>query len=155
MSFTEKVTVVLNQITDKFQEHPKENEQSYMQHFWNSSYFSLCSLVCSVVFMLHAIFPFLFEKTGGNLVYHLEQQISGIRNCSPHKSDERNTSETEIGLVNDDVVSARDNQDEVVDNREDQDEEDVIDRDEEVGDQDKTEAVQDDAEGSASEVEEF
>ena len=98
MSFSEKVKSVLDQVAEKFQEHPKDKGQTYLAHFWNSTYFGMCSFVCSVVFLLHAIFPFMFEKTGGNLIFHLEKQINNVRHhCTPNKLDVSDDSIEGIG----------------------------------------------------------
>ena len=78
----ESINTTLNGFVAKFQEHPKKNGQSYTTHFMQSMYFSLCSLACAMMFALHAIFPMLFESTGGNVVNYLNNLITVVRERS-------------------------------------------------------------------------
>jgi hypothetical protein len=95
-SIREKLNLVSNTIVDKFNEHPKQNGQSYQKHFMNSMYFGLCSMVCALIFFLHAIFPFLFEKTGGNVVKHLQNYTEHSHCSSRNNSEESEESESSI-----------------------------------------------------------
>lgn len=89
---------MFQQIQEKFKEHPKNVGETYGEHFKNATYFCVCSLVCSVIFFVHAVFPFLFETTGGCLVTHLEQQIRGDRVKSASLDVQEENSEEGIGI---------------------------------------------------------
>ncbi len=51
--------------------HLSENGMTYSQHFKVAIRYSAWFTVLSVVALLHAIFPFIFEKTVTNSLVHL------------------------------------------------------------------------------------
>lgn len=77
-SMRDQINVTVNQIVAKFQEHPKSVGKTYTGHFVQSMYFSMCSLASSLIFCLHAVFPFLFEKTGGDLVNYVQSLLVDV-----------------------------------------------------------------------------
>ena len=79
-TWKEKLDSMVVSVQEKFREHPIENGQSYTKHLLDSMYFGMCSFVCFVVFVLHGLFPFLFQQHGWNMVQHLEKQIRDVHN---------------------------------------------------------------------------
>jgi hypothetical protein len=52
-----------------FTNHPEEENQSYLQHLSHAMFLSLISLGASATFLVHSIFPFLFQELGGKLIH--------------------------------------------------------------------------------------
>lgn len=53
--------------------HLKENNLSYVEHFRRAMAYCFFSFVASVVFFIHALFPFLFETTGTDIITTLKK----------------------------------------------------------------------------------
>jgi hypothetical protein len=51
-----------------FTKHPHSLEESYFEHLFFALKFGTTMLLGGLACILHAIFPFLFEKTGSNLL---------------------------------------------------------------------------------------
>lgn len=51
-----------------FTKHPHSIGETYLQHFKFASCFGLNMLMGGFACLLHAIFPFIFQKTGSNLL---------------------------------------------------------------------------------------
>lgn len=51
-----------------FTKHPHSIGETYLQHFKFASCFGLTMLMGGSACILHAIFPFIFQKTGSNLL---------------------------------------------------------------------------------------
>lgn len=54
-----------------FTSHPHQVGESYSEHFMMASSFGVPMVLAGFACILHGIFPFLFEKTGSNLVKKL------------------------------------------------------------------------------------
>ncbi len=54
-----------------FTEHPREVGETYGEHFAMASSFGIPMILAGFACLLHGFFPFLFEKTGSNLVRKL------------------------------------------------------------------------------------
>ena len=54
-----------------FDRHPKDNGMSYIQHFFRALRFSMLLGCASVACVIHAVFPFLFERTASDIITHL------------------------------------------------------------------------------------
>ena len=48
--------------------HLAENKVSYSEHFFHSMKLSLVSLYSSIVLLIHAIYPDIFQNTGTNML---------------------------------------------------------------------------------------
>ena len=48
--------------------HLRSVEESYFQHLGHAMRFALTLLAAGLVCLIHAIFPFLFEKTGSSMI---------------------------------------------------------------------------------------
>lgn len=58
-----------------FNDHPNRFGQTYIEHMFDSLKYSFISLFCSIVFFLHAIFPFMFQFTGSDWIIYLGQMF--------------------------------------------------------------------------------
>lgn len=47
-----------------FQQHPHSVGETYKQHMGFALWFAINMLVCGIALVIHAIFPFIFIKTG-------------------------------------------------------------------------------------------
>ncbi len=56
-----------------FTKHPDSIGESYLQHMKFALIFGARMLVGGVACVIHAIFPFLFEKTGSNVLLKMTQ----------------------------------------------------------------------------------
>ncbi len=63
----------------KFTTHPASVNESYLQHMQSALSFSLTFFVGGIIALIHAFFPFLFEKTGSELITRLHQKMVSQR----------------------------------------------------------------------------
>lgn len=54
-----------------FTDHPRSMNETYTEHFRCSFRFGSTMLLGGIACMLHAIFPFIFKKTGSNLLVRM------------------------------------------------------------------------------------
>ena len=62
-------------LTQKFTEHPATVGETYGQHFVTAMGFSLSLLRAAFCCGLHAIFPFMCEKTGSQCIEGLYERM--------------------------------------------------------------------------------
>lgn len=55
--------------------HLKEANETYIQHFIKAIKFSFLTFTASLIFLIHAICPALFERTGSNLLTQILARI--------------------------------------------------------------------------------
>lgn len=55
--------------------HLKKAKQTYSQHLLDSLYFSFQSFKASIIFLIHGIYPELYEFEGGFIIKHLNKII--------------------------------------------------------------------------------
>jgi hypothetical protein len=60
-----------------FSEHPESIGMSYAQHFYRALRFSVTLAHASVVCLIHAIFPFLYEHTASDIICSLHDEMRG------------------------------------------------------------------------------
>jgi hypothetical protein len=60
-----------------FTRHPSEVGESYAAHFLNASAFGLRMLAGGAAVLVHAVFPFLFVKTGSRTMDKLHRRMTG------------------------------------------------------------------------------
>ena len=60
-----------------FTQHPKDLGESYAAHFLNASAFGLRMLAGGTAVLIHAIFPFLFVRTGSRTMDKLHRRMTG------------------------------------------------------------------------------
>ena len=58
-----------------FTAHPQEVGETYAEHFVVASSFGVPMVLAGLACLLHGFFPFLFEKTGSNLVKKLYDRM--------------------------------------------------------------------------------
>ncbi|WP_271438188.1 DUF6356 family protein [Pontixanthobacter luteolus] len=58
-----------------FTDHPRSVGESYGEHFVAATSFGLPMITAGLACVLHGFFPFLFEKTGSNLVRKLYDRM--------------------------------------------------------------------------------
>ena len=75
-----------------FTEHPASVGETYAEHFMMASSFGIPMMAAGFACLLHGIFPFLFEKTGSNLVKKLYDRIVTNR----VKAENRSATEHEL-----------------------------------------------------------
>lgn len=66
--------------------HLNNINETYFVHLGRALYFSLFLLIASVACFIHAIFPFLFERTASNLVNEVHVMMA----CRLGETDENN-----------------------------------------------------------------
>ncbi|MGA8260205.1 MAG: DUF6356 family protein [Arenicellales bacterium] len=55
--------------------HLNEVGETYFQHFGHAFGFAMTMALGAVVCLIHAVFPFLFERTGSNFIRHLHDRM--------------------------------------------------------------------------------
>ena len=69
-----------------FTEHPETVGETYFQHLHTASYFGVKMFLGAFCCFVHAIFPFLFEKTGSKIITGLHDRMIINRHRSPAPS---------------------------------------------------------------------
>ena len=59
-----------------FTQHPKEVGESYGEHFAAASSFGLKMIGGGLACLVHAVFPFWFERTGSRTTYELHRRLN-------------------------------------------------------------------------------
>ena len=75
-------------IYDLFTSHPKSIGESYLTHMFHSLVLCLCSLVASCIFLVHALFPFLFKEAGSNIISSIEDKCSRRESYSDYNEND-------------------------------------------------------------------
>ena len=58
-----------------FTKHPNEVGETYVQHGFQAMRYSLTFLFLFVIALVHAILPFLFEKTASDIVCEMSSDM--------------------------------------------------------------------------------
>jgi len=58
-----------------FTKHPNEAGETYLEHMFNAMRYSLTFLFLFVIALVHAILPFLFEKTASDIVCEMSSDM--------------------------------------------------------------------------------
>ncbi|MEL6874220.1 MAG: DUF6356 family protein [Pseudomonadota bacterium] len=58
-----------------FTKHPRTVGETYSEHFIMASSFGVPMILAGLACLLHGIFPFMFERTGSNLVRTLHDRM--------------------------------------------------------------------------------
>lgn len=66
-------------ITEKFTAHPQSVGETYAQHAAMASGFGIRLLLAGLACLVHAVFPFLFVKTGSGMIADLYQRMVAHR----------------------------------------------------------------------------
>ncbi len=65
-----------------FTAHPATVSESYGEHFGTASGFAMKLFLASLACAVHAVLPFLFEKTGSRMINELHDRM--VRNRARH-----------------------------------------------------------------------
>ncbi|MDH3691872.1 MAG: DUF6356 family protein [Gammaproteobacteria bacterium] len=70
--------------------HLDDVGETYFQHLGHAMSFARAMFLGSLACFLHALFPFLFEKTGSGCISRLyDKMVINRRNLTPHKTKNR------------------------------------------------------------------
>jgi hypothetical protein len=58
---------------NKWIQHLKENNMSYLQHFMFAFFYGICCLLAGFYLIIHSVFPCFFPTAGSNLVTRLNK----------------------------------------------------------------------------------
>lgn len=58
-----------------FTQHPKENHQTYLEHFKFALRFSTKLIIAGIAVFIHSIFPFLLVDYGSCIVKELNKEL--------------------------------------------------------------------------------
>ena len=79
ISSREQIQKTYQETIDLFNHHPQAVGQTYGEHFYNAFSYGTNSCLSGVVFMVHSIFPFIFEDTGSNMIHELNEKLEKKR----------------------------------------------------------------------------
>lgn len=57
-----------------FLKHPQENKMTYFQHFQTAIKMSTKMFIGFIALLVHAFFPYFFEKTGSDMIKSLYRE---------------------------------------------------------------------------------
>jgi len=66
-------------ISEKFTAHPQSVGETYVEHAAMASGFGIKLLLAGMACLVHAVFPFLFVKTGSGMIADLYQRMVAHR----------------------------------------------------------------------------
>ena len=70
-------------LTALFTDHPASVDESYTEHMQMSATFAFWLLVAGFCAVVHAVFPFLFVKTGSRIIARLHDRMVTNRRQKP------------------------------------------------------------------------
>jgi Family of unknown function (DUF6356) len=62
-------------LSNLFTEHPESVNETYLEHMEMSSSFSFWLFVAGFCALVHAVLPFMFEKTGSKIISKLHSRM--------------------------------------------------------------------------------
>lgn len=71
-----------------FNEHPASVDETYSEHLGVAAWFAGRMLLGGLVCLVHAVFPFLFVKTGSRIIADLHDRMVVNRNRHAAPADE-------------------------------------------------------------------
>jgi len=66
----------MNTLLSAFNRHPESIGESYGEHALFAGQFGFTLVLAGLAALVHAILPFAFEKTAGNMVIRLHDKIA-------------------------------------------------------------------------------
>lgn len=82
-------------IVKAFTEHPASVNETYFQHMRAAGSFSISLFVATLCCAIHAIFPFLFVKTGSNMIEKLYDRMCVNRDKTLKRQEASNTEDSD------------------------------------------------------------
>jgi len=58
-----------------FTKHPKEVNESYLQHLWVAMKYSFTLFLLFLIAFIHSIFPFIFKNTTSKKIINLAEDL--------------------------------------------------------------------------------
>lgn len=77
----------MKNLINTFTEHPSTVGETYWQHMAASLSFALPMLLGSAAALVHSFFPFLFVRTGSDIIARLHDRMVVNRMRHPKKED--------------------------------------------------------------------
>ena len=62
-------------LKQKWIDHLKENNMTYIEHFIFALFYGLCCLLAGLYLVVHAVFPCFFPSAGSDLVTKLSKRF--------------------------------------------------------------------------------
>ena len=75
-------------IKQAFTEHPQSVGETYFEHMGAAFYFATRMLMAGLACLAHAIFPFLFVRTGRDCICELHERMVANRHKSMPEIDD-------------------------------------------------------------------
>ena len=66
-----------------FTDHPETVGETYFEHMHSASWFAMTMFVGGVACLLHAVFPFAFQKSGSRRIKALYERMVTNRHRAP------------------------------------------------------------------------
>ena len=66
-----------------FTDHPESVGETYFEHMHSASWFAMTMFVGGVACLLHAVFPFAFQKSGSRRIKALHERMVTNRHRAP------------------------------------------------------------------------
>lgn len=89
---------MLRSLMSRFTEHPRSVGETYLQHALQSMYIAATMALASWAAVLHALFPFLFQTTAGDVAIQLAMHVLRRRQRTGHSRNIRDAwSDASIG----------------------------------------------------------
>ena len=67
--------ITKNKLYHLFTDHPRSKNMTYFQHFTGSFTYFAYSYLSSLIFLIHSLFPFLFQSSGSQLTQSLYKKL--------------------------------------------------------------------------------
>ena len=71
-------------MTPQFGKHLQDVGETYDEHFVHAGRYGLVLIGAGLACLVHAVLPFLFERTGSKCISQLYDQMAGRGRMSPH-----------------------------------------------------------------------
>jgi hypothetical protein len=66
-----------------FTEHPESVGETYFEHMHSASWFAMTMFLGAIACLLHAVFPFAFQKSGSRRIKALYERMVTNRHRAP------------------------------------------------------------------------
>jgi Family of unknown function (DUF6356) len=85
--------ITKNKLYHLFTDHPRSKNMTYFQHFTGSFTYFGYSYLSSLIFLIHSLFPFLFQSSGSQLTQSLYKKL--LLDGNFQESEEENLQESD------------------------------------------------------------
>lgn len=119
----DKLDEYVETLYDMYSEHPLQQGMTPFQHFIGALKFSGMAFASAIMLFIHALAPWWFETSGGDLLIYTSKLIEHNRSCNSHSHSHSQSSdnivETETNINVEDEEPEVENDSEDVNNEED------------------------------------